>query len=57
MFQKIPLTPFTKGGKQVWNFGHYNLRFIWDLSFVICDLIGCSPVQVDEENIRNLKIT
>jgi hypothetical protein len=27
--------------KEVWNFGHCNLRFVWNLGFVIWDLIGC----------------
>jgi hypothetical protein len=48
---KNPPYPFTKGGKQVWNFGHCILRFVWDLGFVIWDLTGCFWEWENQENL------
>jgi hypothetical protein len=39
-FHSTLVVRHSRSGKQVWNFGHCILRFIWNLSFAICDLIA-----------------
>jgi hypothetical protein len=34
--------------RRVWNLGHCILRFVWNLSFVIWDLIGCFLEKEDQ---------